>query len=158
ASNIFIRLKVSAAAGALFAFLLACDGQSIQDVARMVHTTWGPRLNHLQSEEFARALALAKDVFTIGESERWIKICEMLAVGNYPEAIGLLLEQNQSTMAERDGSAWIRVERNVLDVRFGQDARALPPGSNLPELWVNPYFIRSLDSIGWQIEGVPQYG
>lgn len=150
--------SVLAPAGALFAFLLSRDGHTVQDIARMIRATWGPRLVHIHVQGFGSALSLGQSIFTDDEFVRWTNICEMLSAGHYEEAITLLLKQNESKMSDRGGTAWIQLKNDVLDVRFGEDAGDLPASHDLSDLWVNPYFIRSLDSVGWQIEGVPQDG
>ena len=55
-------------------------------------------------------------------------------------------------MAGRKAAPWVQMASGKLDVRYRGQARRLPEGDALPELWRNPYFIDTLKTIVLQLE------
>lgn len=148
--------SVFAPAGALFGFLLSRDGQTIKKVAREIESVWDKHLRHLNPTAFSEALAAVNGNIPPETRGRLSQFAEALVPGQYPRALEILLEQNTAVMKERGGSAWVQTKgrEQQIDARFPEEATlALPEAEVLPHLWVNTYFLNSLKSIGYQIEG-----
>lgn len=152
--DIRIVETVLAPAGEIFGLVLARDTQTIATVADEIARTWGMRLPAISPDTFALALARISDSLLPGEGERLGRVASALAVGNYADAIDLLIKQNEAVMLARHGGAWVRLANKQLDVRLRAEERALTPADELPDLWANPYFLNSLKQLGRQIEGV----
>lgn len=145
---------VLAPAVEIFGLVLARDAQSISTVAGEIERTWGTRLTTIAPDAFHHALAPIGDTLLPGEGTRLLQLATALADGNYQDAIALLLRHNEAVMQARHGGAWVRVENNRLDVRLRAEERGLTPAPELPDLWLNPYFLNALKRLGMQIEGV----
>jgi hypothetical protein len=139
-------------AGWLFSFILARDDQAIDDVVREIKSAWGARLAHVEPLLFSNSLSTIKKSLPTETYKRLIALAEAMATGDYRQLIELALEQNRTVMQARGGDAWVKLKAKHLDVRFREDAGELPTGDELPNLWVNSYFINSLKTIGYQIE------
>jgi hypothetical protein len=129
--------SVLAPAAALFSYMLTQDDRPLQRIALDVATTWGRRLESVDS-----------DASTVLGGP-WSPIADSLAGGNYAEALELLLHRNKDVMAERGGSvAWATTDATgKLVVRFRDDTQALPDHQEVRTLWRNPYFLPSLRSV-----------
>jgi hypothetical protein len=139
---------VLAPAGALFGLLQASHSRSLRSVAKDLSEEWRPlswidvgAFRELQAE-----LGEASHEPTAGE--RWVKIAEALASGQYDKVLTLLVEHNAFVMGTRSGSQpWVRVTGGTLDVRFRDDVSKPPARRELPDLWVNNYFLNPLKDI-----------
>ncbi len=142
---------VIAPVGRLFNYLLDQNGQTIDEVAGVLKKELGS-LNHLDPVAFRQALGTMKDIEADIQT-RLVGLAEALQAGSYAQAIELMLEQNEAVMKGRGGAAWIRLKNRELEVRFKdeRESRKLPERDELPNLWINTYFIDSLKSIGYQL-------
>lgn len=152
--EIRVAETVLAPAAEIFGLVLARDAQSIPTVAGEIERTWGTRLTTIAPDAFHHALVQFGDTLLPGEGTRLLQLASALADANYQDAIALLLKHNEEVMQARHGGAWVRVENNRLDVRLRAEERSLTPASDLPDLWLNPYFLNALKRLGMQIEGV----
>jgi len=139
-----------APAAALFGLILASDGQTIADLARVVKGQWGSSLRTIDPEATTSLETELRD--STGEAEtgqRWIQVARALADGDFERTLGLLMEQNRFVMKARAGVApWVDVTEGRLRVRFREDdAGGLPQRSALPALWRHSYFLDSLRAI-----------
>jgi hypothetical protein len=74
-----------------------------------------------------------------------VHVAEALTSGRYVDVLRLLIEHNGSVMRARGGAAaWIRIEKEKLDVRFRDESVALEPPDQLAAPWSNTYFLNSL--------------
>lgn len=129
--------SVLAPAAALFNYLLGRDAASLDDIARDVAATWGPRLDSVAPA--------AREVL----QGSWSTIADGLTAGDYALTLQLLLDRNRAVMGERGSSApWaVEGEDGKLVVRFRGDSDALPNHDDVRQLWRNPYFLPSLYSV-----------
>jgi hypothetical protein len=139
-----------APAAALFGLMLASDGQTLPDLARVVARQWGSSLRSINADATASLEAELRD--STGDPDtgrRWVDLARTLAAGEFEPAISLLMDQNRFVMKARAGAApWVDVSNGRLRVRFRDDnAGELPTRSALPEYWRHSYFVDSLRAI-----------
>jgi hypothetical protein len=151
--NIRSAETVFAPAAILFNFLQDRDQQDIPTIAKEVGSVWKKRLVTVDPAAFSTALAtvviLSEDI-----KRRLIILAEAMSSADYSKSIQLLLEQNTDVMRERGGSPWILLkEENILDVHYRENTTGLVNPSEIPDLWMNSYFLNSLKRIGYQIYG-----
>jgi hypothetical protein len=135
-------------AGEAFGFLLARSGQPIEAVAKELVKAWGAlklvdvaAVRPLQSE-------IGKAFPEAAAGERWVKLAEALAAGDFEQALRLLIEHNAFVMKARNGSEpWVRITKGLLAVRFRDEASQLSERKVLPDLWVNNYFLNPLKAV-----------
>ena len=131
----------------LFDLILASDGQTLPDVARVVRRQWGPFIRTIDAGDTA---VLERDLRdSTGKPEmgqRWLKIAQALATGDFDGALRLLMEQNGFVMKMRSGAApWVDLSSGRIRVRLRDDALGnLPERAELPSLWKHSYFLDSL--------------
>jgi hypothetical protein len=136
-------------AAAAFAFALNRTGQRLGNVAAEIRKCWGRSLRHLKHEYLNDIKPLVSQGFGDDESaERLTRIATAFALGEYDSALRLLVEHNTHVMQARHGvGAWVVLDGDRLDVRLKDEARGLPTGQELPQLWWNTYFINSLKNV-----------
>jgi hypothetical protein len=138
-----------APASFLFLFLLARGEATIADVAAALRERWGARITTIDVEGVE---ALKAEIgVAAGEpaaGERWVRVGERLASGDYAAAVQLLLEQNRYVMKSRSGAApWVEEQGGRLVVRFRDEGGNLPTREELLHLWRFPYFLDSLRAV-----------
>lgn len=136
-----------APAAALFGLILASDGQTVADVARVVKRQWGSSMRTIAVDNTARLEGELRD--STGEAEtgqRWVKVGTALASGDFEGALRLLMEQNGFVMKVRAGAApWVDISNGRLRVRLRDDDPGnLPARDELPNFWRHSYFLDSL--------------
>lgn len=151
--------SVLAPAAALFQYLLGCDGQQVDQVAKRLSEHWGQAFQQTIPRTDVDAWTIEMAAWG-GPGEmpaRWRALAEALHAANYADAIALLLGQNEDVMQSRAAAApWIRVANGKLDVRFKDDAAGrLPDLAQLPHLWRHPYFLLSLRDVAAFLEARP---
>jgi hypothetical protein len=135
-------------AASAFGYLLARNGRNLGEVTADLAKHWGS-LRHIDVEA-CRALRPELEAASSEASaaERWVKMAEALAAGEYKAVLKLLLEHNAAVMQGRNGSApWVRLVAGRLDVRFRDEAIQLPGRQDLPDAWVNNYFLNPLKDV-----------
>jgi hypothetical protein len=142
-----------APAEALFDYLLTCGGQTPAEVANKLRDHWGAFVPNLD-EPFDDTLSEIAGINSVSADLRGaLARCDnALSVGAFEDAITALLEWNRLVMAGRKAAPWVQIASGKLDVRYRGQARRLPVGNELLELWRNPYFIDTLKTIVLQIE------
>ena len=138
-----------------FGFLLTRHGQRIRDVASEVRRCWGNGIRSVHVGSFGGLRAeIASALGQESGAQRWIRVAECLAAGEYDELLRALIELNAEVMKNRGGSApWVRLENGRLDVRFQEEARDLPDRKILAGLWDSTYFINSLKAVSASLHG-----
>ena len=149
-----LRLEaLLAPAEALFDYLQTCGGQTPAEVANKIRDHWGTFVPNLD-EPFDDTLSEIVSISAVGADigEVMARCDNALSVGAYEEAITALLDWNKLVMAGRNAAPWVQMASGKLDVRYRGQARGLPAGDALLELWRNPYFIDTLKTIALQLE------
>lgn len=138
--------SVLAPAGLAFGFLLGRNGQLLSSIGKEVAKAWGKRLAFVDVEAIEALKGEISSAFhDPAAGPRWVQIAAALSAGNYEGLLRLLLEHNKAVMQSRSGSApWARLSSGKLDVRYRDEAGNLPSREELPNLWVNNYFLNSL--------------
>jgi len=139
-----------APAAVLFDLISASDGQTLGDVARAVKRQWGSSVQTIDVERTASLEGELRDsTGEAGTGERWVKLAQALASGDFERGLILLLEQNTFVMKVRAGGApWVDVSSGRLRVRLQENAPdALPEASELPDFWRHSYFLDSLRTV-----------
>lgn len=135
-----------APASLLFSFLLAREEHTIVEVDAALRKHWGARLTTIDVagvEALKGEIGAAAGEPAIGE--RWVRLGERLAAGDYVGAVHLLLDQNRFVMTARSGAApWVEEQGGRLVVRFHDEGGRLPAREDLRSLWRFPYFLESL--------------
>lgn len=134
---------VLAPAAALFTYLLGLNGKTVESVADRLGSEWGSGLRTVDPSEFCNLHAElgAGDNVT---GDRWVRVAESLASGDYKAVLKLLIDQNKSVMATRGGAPWIELRERRFHVRFLDEQGSLPKQTELANLWRFPYFLDSL--------------
>lgn len=143
--------RVAAPAFYLFSFLQTADGRGLEEVARDVRTTWGSRLAHISRELSSDALRPVVEIHGEEGEARFQRLAHALATGDYLAALEAVIDQNRAVTKERGGNAWIEVDGGKVEVKYRQEPAKLPPAEDLPRLWVYPYFLTALKSVGAQV-------
>lgn len=138
----------------LFGYLLARDGQRIDEVVKSVKKQWGSGVRSIDVAALQSIEAELRDASgELASGQRWIAIATALAEGDFREAIKVLLDQNREVMAMRGSAApWAEIRDAKLHVKFAAEVANLPTKEDLVTHWIHPYFIRSLRDIALQLE------
>ena len=142
-----------APAEAMFQHLMACDGHTVDQVARTFTDQWGGAVPNLHPDRWD-AIAC-----TVAESsgEDLVSIMNQAHVafrsGDYPAAVRAIVAWNGHVMKARKGNAWMTLRNDKLDVKYREEERRLPTDADLPTLWRNTYFIDSLRAVTAQLSG-----
>lgn len=139
---------VIAPLGRLFSFVLARDDQQLAAVAREVKEVWKDMRGALPVDLFKETLHKAGSVLDGEQLIRLSRLAELVAAGDYKEAIKVLIEQNEAVMRARGGDAWLAIKGTRLDVRLAEESADLPAGRALKGLWVSTYFLNALKAVG----------
>jgi hypothetical protein len=133
----------------LFDYMMTCPDRPIRDLIDDMRKETGP-LKTIKADEFADlGTDLAGDA--TGQAERWGRLARAGTEGDYGAVIDLLLEQNKAVMDSRGGAAWAEKRDSRLVVKLRQESGRLPKKSELPTLWVFPYFLQALRLIAGQV-------
>lgn len=142
-----------APAAALFQHVLTRDGQHLQDVASEVRQVWGARVPNLERSAFAEMHDEIRSTSSRAVGSRMDAVHAALRSGDYEAAIEGLLAWNELVMQTRGGAPWARMgEGKRLDVKYRGAEQLLPKGHELPELWMNSYFVDALKSVTRQLQ------
>lgn len=143
-----------APAARLYSFLLGSERQTLGEVAKAVRRQWGASVGTINLDETRLLESELRD--STGDptaGQRWIRIAEALASGDYEAALELLMEQNAFVMKVRGGgAAWADVVDGRLRVRFKDEAGNLPQKSELPAFWIHSYFLDSVRAIAFALK------
>lgn len=143
-----------APAANFFDFLLARQGVTTKQLAAEVRHRWGGGLHHLQLDALAAIeREIGKALGNTQAAARWLQVAVTLARGEFEAALRLIIEQNSLVMKERDGSPWVRLSGNRLEIRFREETEVLAEGRELRSLWRHSYFIDSLHAVVQTLEG-----
>ena len=142
-----------APAAALFQHVLTRDGQRLSDVASEVRQVWGARVPNLERSAFAEMLDEIRSTSSVAVASRMNEVHAALQAGDYEAAMEGLLVWNESVMQTRGGAPWARIgDGRRLDVRYRGAEQPLPQEHELPELWMNSYFVDALKSVTRQLQ------
>lgn len=135
-------------AAQLFSFTLGRDGDSLEEIATDITKVWKGGLSRtINPEAFAR-LQVARVIESQQLGTLWNELAVTLHAGEWKQSIEIMLRVNGSVMQGRGNSAaWAEVERGKLKVRRRDEAAALTPWKDVPNLFVHPYFLRSLRQV-----------
>ena len=151
--QIQIAESVFGPAAYMFNFMLARDGQTIENIANEIKRTWGARVRSIDPTAFEAVLDMLHDQTDLGMRTRLAQLATSLSTGHYRQALELLLAQNQVVMQARGGNAWATLKGQTVSVGFKENSGALPTRNELSLLWTNTYFLNALKTIGYQIDG-----
>jgi hypothetical protein len=127
-------------AAILYDFLLTRNQQTLSHVAEEMLKELNAGYAWLNVDDLKPAF---------GESgERLVRLANELACGDYPAACRTLIQQNETVMRHRGGSAWMVLKDGHLEVRFGEESGFLPDPDDLRKLWRHTYFLNSLKRVG----------
>lgn len=128
------------AAATVYDYLLTRADQPMNSVADEISRKLGKRLDWLNVDDLKPKFGAS--------GERLVGLAERLACGEYAEACHTLIEQNKAVMDQRDGSAWIVLKGDRLDVRVPAEDRDLPTRKDIRSFWVHTYFLNALKRVG----------
>jgi hypothetical protein len=153
-ADIVVLESLIAPVANLFDFILARQGLTVAAVTAEIGRKWISGLRHLSLDaleglegEISRALGDAE------AATRWVMVARALVGADYETALRLLAQQNAVVMKARNGSPWIQLTRDRLEVRFREETNDLAERSALPTLWRHSYFLDSLLSVVRTLEG-----
>ena len=142
-----------APAAALFQHVLTRDGQCLSDVASEVRQIWGSRVPNLERPAFEEMLGEIRSTSSVPVDSRMSGVHAALQRGDYEAAIEGLLAWNEQVMRTRGGAPWARIgDGRRLDVRYRGAEQPLPQEHELPELWMNNYFVDALKTVTRQLQ------
>ena len=142
-----------APAAALFQYVLTRHGQRLSDVASAVRQVWGSRVPNLERSAFAEMHDEIRSTSSVAVGSRMDEVHSALQSGDYEAAIEGLLAWNEQVMQTRGGAPWVRIgDGRRLDVRYRGTEQLLPKEHELPELWMNSYFVDALKSVTRQLQ------
>jgi hypothetical protein len=145
---------VLATSSRLFGFLLKRNEARSDDAAEEVRARWGPSVKHIEPAAVGELQPhIEKASLTSGSAERITSLADSLRAGKYADAIRVAADQNAEVMKTRGAAPWLAIERGRLKVRLREESGFLPEADQLPDLWVNTYFINSLKTIGRKVSG-----
>ncbi len=138
---------------ALFQYVLTRHGQRISDVASAVRQVWGSRVPNLERSAFAELSSEIQSSSSVAVGSRMDEVHAGLCDGDYEGAIKGLLGWNEKVIQTRGGAPWVRIgDGKRLDVRYRGAEQPLPKEHELPEFWMNSYFIDALKSVTRQLQ------
>ncbi len=127
-------------AAILYDFLLTRNQQTLNHVAEEIRGELSTGYSWLNVDDLKP---------TFGEAgERLVRLANELARGDYPAACRTLIEQNETVMRHRGGSAWTVLKDGHLEVRFGEEGGCLPDRRKLQQPWKHTYFLDALKRVG----------
>jgi hypothetical protein len=143
-----LELVIVAAAN-LFAFLLRCNGRTVDNVERDVQRAWGRGLKAITPTVTA---AVEKEVDCIArspESASYLgRFGHYVGQGDWRAAIVTLIDLNAFVMRRRGGAAWIRLEKGAaIKVDYREEGADLFDPAAIDSAWKNTYFINALYGI-----------
>ena len=138
---------------ALFQHLLARHGQQVTNVAEEIRSMWGSRVPNLDRAAFEELLSEIQSTSTEAVGSLMNQVHAALHAGDFETAIDGLLCWNEVVMQIRGGAPWARIgAKRRLDVKYRGAERLLPDKDELPDLWMNSYFIDALKNVTQQLE------
>ena len=138
---------------ALFQHLLARHGQQVTNVAEEIRSMWGSRVPNLDRAAFEELLSEIQSTSTEAVGSLMNQVHASLHAGDFETAIDGLLCWNEVVMQIRGGAPWARIgAKRRLDVKYRGAERLLPDKDELPDLWMNSYFIDALKNVTQQLE------
>jgi hypothetical protein len=138
--------SVLAPASAVFTHLLGLENKDLDGTVKRLRDQWGGGLRTVNAADF-RELHGEIGANDSATGDRWVRIAEALAGGEYGELIEFLILQNKAVMAARGGAPWLEIQGGKLSVRFRDEHGSLPSREQLPSLWRFPYFLDSLRTV-----------
>lgn len=141
--------SVLALAARTFGWLAKCSNQTRDWLVAQMRRQLGKAVA-LEVEAF-RTLAAQMRAESIADADRWIRIADAFAVGDYGVVLDELLALNTQVMKARDGAPWLEFREGKLSVRFRDEAAELPTAKELPHLWQHSYFVDSLRTLVAQV-------
>ena len=138
---------------ALFQHLLARHGQQVTNVAEEIRRMWGSKVPNLDRAAFEELLSEIQSTSTDAVGSLMDQVHAALHAGDFETAIDGLLSWNEVVMQIRGGAPWARIgDGRRLDVRYRGTEQLLPAKDELPDLWMNSYFIDALKNVTQQLK------
>ena len=145
-----------APAAAAFDLVLVRTGVDVELVGRELSSLWGTRVPNLDPSAFGELLEEIHQTTSAELAQCMDQAHGAFASGDYPAAIGALIEWNRLVTDGRGSAPWVRLDQDDrLDVRYRGAEQSLPTEEDLGELWSNSYFVDSLKSITRQLSNLP---
>ena len=142
-----------APAAALFQHLLGRHGQQVISVAEEIRSVWGARVPNLDRVAFGELLDEIESTSTKAAGSVMDQVHAALYKGDFESAIAGLLSWNEVVTKMRGSAPWARIgDGRRLDVRYRGTERLLPDNDELPNLWMNSYFIDALKVVTQQLK------
>jgi hypothetical protein len=137
------------AAAQAFALLCSRDGVPLADVTGELADRWNGGLRFLRLEKLQSELpTLVQGYSDEPSARRLIDTAQALSLGEFSQALKLLLEQNAFVMRSRHAAEpWVHLDGGRLKVHFADEVDTLVARQKLPSLWKNTYFINSLKRV-----------
>lgn len=137
------------AATQAFALLCSRDGVELAAVTRELEDRWKGGLHFMHLKKLESELpTLVQGYSDEPAARRLVDTAQALSLGDFAQALKLLLEQNAFVMRSRHGAEpWVRLDGGKLKVHFADEIDTLSKKSELPFLWKNTYFINSLKRV-----------
>ena len=138
---------------ALFQHLLTRHGQQVTNVAEEIRHMWGSKVPNLDRAAFKELLSEIQSTSTDAVGSLMDQVHAALHAGDFETAIDGLLSWNEVVMQIRGGAPWARIgDGRRLDVRYRGTEQLLPAKDELPDLWMNSYFIDALKNVTQQLK------
>ena len=138
---------------ALFQHLLTCHRQQVTNVAEEIRRMWGSNVPNLDRAAFEELLSEIQLTSTDAVGSLMDQVHAALHAGDFETAIDGLLSWNEVVMQIRGGAPWARIgDGRRLDVRYRGTEQLLPAKDELPDLWMNSYFIDALKDVTQQLK------
>ena len=138
---------------ALFQHLLTCHRQQVTNVAEEIRRMWGSNVPNLDRAAFEELLSEIQLTSTDAVGSLMDQVHAALHAGDFETAIDGLLSWNEVVMQIRGGAPWGRIgDGRRLDVRYRGTEQLLPAKDELPDLWMNSYFIDALKDVTQQLK------
>ena len=144
--------QVLAPAEQMFDLMITMDGQTTNDVGKLLMSKWGKAFRHLDLETL-KDLSAWMDKAKGEENEemsmdRLQELGRSMQLADYETSLRLLQAQNEVVMKRRGGGPWLVLKDNVIDVRYRDETMDLSEPEDLPGLWSHSYFLNSLKVVG----------
>lgn len=150
-TDIKVCENIIAPISCLFNYLMDADQRRVTEVTRSLETEWGGAFKNINVNRFKEILDTMKVLQSEESLQNILESAIHLNQNNYKELVKTVIHRNKLIMNERNGNEWLKINKNIIDVRFLEISGDLPLKSDLKTLWVHPYFINSFKQIGQKI-------
>jgi len=135
----------------LFGFMLARREAKVDEVADSMMQKLGSNLDHIRAESIRKLHSTMERASSTGVADKLVSLAGSLCKGEYRRFISTAMDLNAQVMKARNGDAWVVKRKGRLHVRLRSETSYLPGPDELPELWINSYFINSFKEVGAEV-------